>query len=180
MKQPAVGSRRGIRHSIALAALLLGACSGRGALRGQEFSGPDLRYTLGPIPKHWRAVSLTGNDVAMRDGKHHATLAIDSTCDAHTDAPLIALTRHLFIGLKKLVITAQNEVMLDGRAALVSAATGTLDGVAIALEVVVTVHGRCSFDFEYSTTARHAGEAHDAFTQMWRGFHLVRSPGEVR
>lgn len=82
-------------------------------------------------------------------GFHHAdggTIATNKVCGEADDVPLDVLTNHLLFGVEHKQEHARTPFMLAGRAALRTRLDATLDGVAVALDLVVLKKDGCTFD----------------------------------
>jgi hypothetical protein len=61
--------------------------------------------------------------------------------------PLSALTQHLSLGFTNRAVATEQELQLDGRAALRTELTAALDGVPVHLVLVVIKKDACVYDF---------------------------------
>lgn len=127
---------------------LASGCS-HAELRDGVFNKPNVRYRIGELPAPWRRLSLRENDIAWTLPGDAHSIAVNSTCQGHEDAPLPVLTRHLLVGFTDQQLVEQQTTTLDGREALRSRYRAKLDGVPIELLVVVLKKNGCVYDFTY-------------------------------
>lgn len=117
---------------VACAALLVAAC------------GAAVPAHRALLPPPWRPVR-TGARAAWRhaDG---GTIAANATCGDADDVPLDVLTNHLLFGIEDKRERGRLPLQLAGRAGLRTRLDGTLDGVRVALDLVVLKKDGCTFD----------------------------------
>ncbi len=175
-----------MRSALLLLCALLSACAttsgSRGGLKDGWFTqnvpieGPEgrgsifVRYTAA-MPPGWQAGMAPPGDFAFYSPSLGASLYADSSCGKrYSDAPLNVLANHLVMGFADLSDVAQQELMLDGRAAVERTARATLDGVPVALAVTVLKNGPCVFDLVYVGAPEHAEQGIAAFRTFRDGF----------
>jgi hypothetical protein len=98
---------------------------------------------LPSLPRGWSPVAQ------HRGAAHHesgGTIAANVHCDDYKDVPLDVLTNHLLFGIENKHERSRTALVLDGRAALRTRLEGTLDGVTVALDVVVMKKDGCTYD----------------------------------
>lgn len=103
------------------------------------------RAHVGSLPASWERIRNDGDSVAF----HHAaggTIVSAKSCNDGDDVPLDVLTNHLLLGIEGRKDRSRQELVLDGRAALRTALDATLDGVAVALDIVVLKKDGCTVD----------------------------------
>lgn len=128
-------------------ALLVVACGGP-HFNGSSYDDGALRFRTGPVPSSWRAIEADGTLLAFRDDQGAATLALNGRCGVDgDDVPLTALTQHLFLQFTEREQKSQQELTLDGRAALRTELVGKLDGVPKQFLVYVLKKDGCVYDF---------------------------------
>jgi len=148
---------------------------GAAACGGPHFSGTSyddgtLRFRTGPVPAGWHAIEADGTLLAFRDDQSAATLALNGRCGVDgDDVPLPSLTQHLFLQFTDRQQQAQQELTLDGRAALRTELTGKLDGVPKQFLVYVLKKDGCVYDFWRISDAGSSGDA-SAFERFVKGF----------
>lgn len=103
------------------------------------------RARVGTLPAAWQRVRNDGDSIAF----HHAaggTIVSAASCGDSDDVPLDILTNHLLLGIEGRHERARETLVLDGRAALRTQLDATLDGVPVALELVVLKKDGCTID----------------------------------
>jgi len=107
-----------------------------------------LHFRTGPIPADWRAIEADGTLLAFHAEQAPATIAFNGRCGVDgDDVPLKALTHHLFLNFTAREVVAQEELELDGRAALRTEMNAELDGVPRKFIVFVLKKDGCVYDF---------------------------------
>lgn len=110
-------------------------------------NGP-VSFQVPTIPSTWRRIEATGEDLAFRDARELATIAINGECGKSApDVPLEALVHHLFLQFTARRIINQETFLLDGRAALRTEMEASLDGVPMHFVAVVMKKNGCVYDF---------------------------------
>jgi hypothetical protein len=151
-------------------------CSTSG-LQGNVFRQGDVAFRVGPIPDHWEQLDqeVPGDDLAsfaFRDDQNGVTVGAAGRCHRDgDDVPLRSLTQHLYLGFTNRQIEHEQELRLDGRAALRTEMTASLDGVPKHLLFVVVKKDGCVYDFWH--IASYAGE-NPEFDQFVQGFEVVQ------
>ena len=103
------------------------------------------RARVGTLPADWQRIRDDGGSIAF----HHArggTIVSATSCGDGDDVPLDVLTHHLLLGIEGRHERARQELVLDGRAALRTRIDATIDGVAVALDLVVLKKDGCTID----------------------------------
>jgi hypothetical protein len=123
------------------------ACGGP-HLSGNVYDDGKLHFRTGPIPPTWHAIEADGTLVAFRDEQAPVTVALNGRCGVDgDDVPLTSLTQHLFLQFTERQQRSQQELILDGRAALRTDMVGKLDGVPKQFLVYVLKKDSCVYDF---------------------------------
>lgn len=144
------------------------ACAG--TLKNGIYREGDVRYRVGSIPAGWKAVGLSGNDLAYQSLDSPHSVAINATCEDHDDPPLDVLTRHLLMGFTERETLSQEVEALDGRDALRTRVTAKLDGVPVELVLVVLKKDGCVYDFTYLSPVGRGAERVAVFDQLLAQF----------
>lgn len=140
------------------------------------FQKPEVAYRVGEVSKDWRRVYFNDNDLAFAEnGETGRVLSVNATCQGHDDPPLPVLTRHLLMGFTERQEVSQQLIPLDGREALRSRYLAKLDGVPVALELVVLKKDNCVFDFSYVAPPGGAEARMADFDALLAGFHAERT-----
>jgi hypothetical protein len=170
-------STRPRRAALALTGALsvaVPACAHPG-LHGQTSRDREVAFRVGPIPSTWRPIDLDETRLAFRDDAARATIAVNGRCGKDADdVPLTALTAHLFLVFTDRTILSQEEVTLDGRAALRTELAARLDGVPRRFTVIVLKKDGCVFDLLFIADPRTDRDAFAAFDRFVQGFATLR------
>lgn len=136
---------------------------------GTSYDDGKLRFHTGPVPPSWRSIEADGTLVAFRDEQAPVTVALNGRCGVDgDDVPLASLTQHLFLQFTERQQQSQQEVTLDGRAALRTDLVGKLDGVPKQFLVYVLKKDGCVYDF-WRISEPGAGDT-AAFETFVKGF----------
>ena len=96
-------------------------------------------------------------------------VAVNGRCGVDgDDVPLASLTQHLFLQFTERELKSQEELTLDGRAAMRTELLGKLDGVPKHFIVYVLKKDGCVYDF-WRIGEPGAGDA-SSFESFVRGF----------
>lgn len=149
------------------------ACSSN--FNGNVFETDELAFRLRTVPAAWRRIEADGVLLAFRDDDGLASVAVNGRCGKDgDDVPLQALTHHLFLYFSDREIHEQRRVPLDGREALYTDLTATLDGVEKRYTVIVLKKNGCVYDFMYVAPPSAPEDGRDRFTTFVRGFATLR------
>jgi hypothetical protein len=155
--------------------LAANACSTSG-LQGNIFRSGDVAFRVGPIPDHWQLLDQEVQSeelasFAFRDDRNGVIVGAAGRCHRDgDDVPLRALTQHLYLGFTNRQIEHEQDLMLDGRAALRTEMTASLDGVPKHLSFVVVKKDGCVYDFWH--IASDSGQ-NPEFDQFVQGFEVL-------
>ena len=168
------------RWAFCLCAIFLVACFGidrRGGIvhyAGGEATTGEGRFRTGPLPPSWKGPSLRLKQLVFEDNGIGATIVTDALCGPKfNDAPLPRLARDLFERLDQKKLGAEKWLTLDGRQAVRLEGEGSLDGVPIRMEVVVSKKNFCLYDFVYFAPP-------DTFQKGWQDFEGYLNGFRVR
>src|SRR5262249_17041262 len=127
-------------------ALLAASCRSSG-FDGRVYRSDDFAFHVGPVPGSWHQVSVDGALVAFRDDAAQASIEVAGRCGLDgDDVPLEALTHHLFLHFTERKLIGQEQLTLDGRAALRTEIHAELDGVPLEYLVYVLKKDGCVYD----------------------------------
>lgn len=157
-----------LRHQMVFFLWGLSACTA-GRYEQGVFRKEGVAYTVA-APQAWRELRFRDNDVAFVDASQRFLLAINSTCEGHDDAPLKVLLRDLLLGFEHRTLLAQEEWMLDGRAALSARYHATLDGVPTDMALTVLKKNGCVYDFVYLAPRGHFEEGKARYLEVLSRF----------
>lgn len=168
-------SFRTLPKSCLAAAIALTACA-TPALQNGVFRSGEVAFRVGTIPAHWAPIEEEQPDAelatfAFRDSQTQATVGVAARCHLDgDDVPLRALTQHLYLGFTDRDTHEEREFTLDGRAALRTDMTASLDGVPKHLTFVVLKKDGCVYDFWRVAVTSTADPTFDAFVN---GFQVI-------
>lgn len=150
------------------ATLWITGCGGQ-HYNGSVYDDGTLRFRTGPVPSSWHGIEADGTLLAFRDDRAGATVALNGRCGVDgDDVPLASLTQHLFLQFTEREVKSQQELNLDGRAALRTELSGKLDGVPKLFVVYVLKKDGCVYDF-WRISEPSASDT-TAFESFVRGF----------
>jgi hypothetical protein len=148
--------------------LSVGCATGR--LTNGVYAKPETSYRIGDVDDSWQPIRLAHNDVAYFSRNSDHSLAVNSTCKEHEDAPLKVLTNHLLMGFTDREVLDQRLQPLDGREALRTRVVAKLDGVPVELLLVVLKKDDCVYDFTYVSPLGHFDEKVASFEHVLSQF----------
>lgn len=161
-------------------AMLASSTSGCAGSRfnGVEYRDKEVAFRLGPLPSGSRELQADDAKLSLQNDEIGATVAVAARCGQDSDdVPLKALLAHLFIQFTDRQILSEEELTLDGRAALEMELTARLDGVPRHFLVAVLKKNGCVYDFLHvdggGDDARLI-QSRDDFRQMVRGFQTLQ------
>ena len=133
-------------------------------------AGPG--YRVPAPPAGWQRLGAEGDSFAYHNAGG-GTMAANVTCDSGEDVPLDVFTNHLLFGIEQRQERARTPITVDGRGALRTRIDGRLDGVPVALELVVLKKDGCVYDL-FLIAPPGALTAHQpAFDRFLAGFAQV-------
>ena len=167
------------RAFVALVSLFASFACGGPSLTGDLYSDGEARYRIGELGPGWERVEVRRNDLAWRHPGLGAIAQVNATCDPFQDTPLTSLTNHLLIGFRDREWRDQRRVPMDGREALRSRVTASLDGVPRELLFYVLKKDECTYDFALIAAPGDGyPQAEQAFEAFVAGFST--EVGEAR
>jgi hypothetical protein len=131
-------------------ATLLGCGGQKRSLTSGKSGAEEGRYELGKPGRGWSRVAPGGADRAWFHTDLGASIYVDSNCKARfEDKPLNALITHLTFGMTEGQPEREEQLVIDGRAALFRIYKGNIDGVNLKIAAVVIKKNRCVYDGLY-------------------------------
>ncbi len=146
------------------------------SFQGDVYRDGQTAFRLGPLGERWHRIGLSGSDLAFRDDSGGAILA-NALCEGIKDVSLDVLTNQALIGLEAIQERGRELITLDGRAALKTRLSATLDGVRVELELVVTKKDGCTYDFELVAGAPIFRDREADFWRLVQGFQQLPRQG---
>ncbi len=158
-------------------AIVMLACSCAGAsFNHWRFEKSEVTYRTGALPSDWQRFSIDDGDLAFRNGKSGGTIFANALCGDHEieDTPLDVLANNLLMGIKPAVEQSRETLTLAGRQALRVHVLGELDGVIVAMDLVVLKKNNCTMDLQLVAGKNEIAASEDAFTGFVNGFVLEK------
>jgi hypothetical protein len=162
------------RAACAASLVALATACGGTAFDGRVYRGDGMAFRVGQVPAGWRAINADGALIAYRDDPDGATVAVNGRCGKDgDDVPLSALTHHLFIYFTDRQVIDETKLELDGRAALRTRLTASLDGVPKRFTVYVLKKDGCVYDFMYIAAVDAPPSGEQDFERFVTGFSTL-------
>jgi hypothetical protein len=143
---------------------------------GNIYRDPHTAFGLGDIPSTWHRFDLSGANLAFRDDSG-GTILINGICEDIEDVSLDVLTNQALFGVEHQQMVSRNLITLDGRDALRTRLTGTMDGVPVELELVVVKKDNCTYDFQLVASPSVFSSNQPGFDRVVQGFHQLPRSG---
>jgi hypothetical protein len=161
---------------VAAAALLAVGCTPvRGRLSGDVYHDGKVAFRVGRLPGQWQRVQVGDGHLAF----HHqagGTILANVSCERFVDLSLDLLTNQLLYGVEARRELGRQRIPLDGRVALRTQMHGSLDGVPIALDLVVMKKDGCTYDLELAASPRDFPARQPDFEGFFAVFALAAPP----
>lgn len=152
-----------------LLALDVACLPARGTLAGDTYRNGPVAFRIGRLPAEWQRVQVGDGHLAFHH-RHGGAIMANASCDRRLDLSLELLTGQLLYGIEARRQTARSRLALDGRMALRTQMSGTLDGVPIALDLVVLKKDGCTYDLALAASPRDFGRRQADFEHFFRAF----------
>ncbi len=130
-------------------------------------------YRVGELPGGWRRLDSDARAITWYNENYKASISTDAFCGkSFSDRPLDTLGGELASALSNdRKTTSAKDMTLDGRGALRLAVAGTLDGVAVNMDIVVVKKDGCNFDFYAVMPPDAPYDVTSDFEEFFKGFH---------
>ena len=129
-------------------------------------------YRVGVLPEGWRHMDSKARAISFYNEAYKSSINTDAFCaKSFADRPLDTLAGELSSVLSDRTTLTTEEFMLDGRGALRLLVTGTMDGVAVSMDIVVVKKNGCNFDFVAVTPPDAPDALTNDFETFFNGFH---------
>ena len=148
---------------------LIAGCGFRGQLAGDLYRDGAVAFRVGTLSADWARVQVGDGHLAF----HHVrggTILAHATCDGRADVSLDVLTNHLLFGIEERREISRIPFALDGRAALRTRLDGTVDGVPVALDLVVVKKDGCTYDLGLAAAPAVLSQRQPDFERFFRSF----------
>jgi hypothetical protein len=163
-------------RAVLVSLALVSCASPTGRLRDGRFMDADVSYTVAPPDDGWRELRLPTADAAWHNEALATVLLVSSHCEGVADSPLEGLTSDLLMGMTDREIVSQERVPSSQREAMVSVATGKLDGVARKLALFVLKKDGCVYDIVLDANPQHFDGARAVFDRVVASFDVDARP----
>jgi len=161
------------RAAAALLALAAGCSTAR--FVGDTYRDNQTAYHLGPLNQSWERHDLGGGNLVFSHPQG-GTILVNSTCSKIRDLPLTVLANQALFGVEVERERRREEMTVDGRAALWTQLTGTLDGVPVEMNLVVLKKDGCTYDFGLVASREVFLEREGDFWTLVNQFHGLPRP----
>lgn len=131
-----------------------------------------MAFRTGPLSDDWSRIGARGARLAFRH-RQGGTLIVNAECPARDEAPLDVLTNHLLFGLAAKKEAGRRPLTLDGREALRTELVAELDGVPVALDLVVLKKDGCLYDLQLVAGPTIFAARQPDFTSFVSGFSTL-------
>lgn len=129
-------------------------------------------YEVGLLPEGWERMPTRARAISFYNPAARSSISTDAICSRQVqDRPLASLASDIATALEKRTISDERPFMLDGRGALRQRVTGRMDGVPMAVDMVVVRKDGCVFDFYAVTPADADDSVTGAFESFFSAFH---------
>lgn len=157
----------------ALLVLALAGCGPDGSFVDGVYRDREVAYRVGPLAPAWRRVRIGGGHLAFH---HHdgGSILANATCERIDDVPLDVLTNHLLFGIERRAERSRTLFPLDGRSAIRTVLDGSLDGVAVTLDLVVVKKDGCVYDLQLIAGPAAYPARRPDFDRLLAGFAKVQ------
>ena len=155
---------------------LLAGCSTGGTFGDNIYRDQQTAFRVGEIPASWHRFNLSGADLTFRNDSG-GTILVNGICQGIKDVPLDVLTNQALFGVQDKVVLSRDPMTLDGRDALRTRLTGTMDGVPVELELVVLKKNDCTYDLQLVSGPGVFASLAPAFRQFVDGFRELPRSG---
>ena len=108
----------------------------------------QVKFEVGTLPSAWRSIRHHDAELIFHNAAGGSIYANSSCNVSDSDAPLDVLTNHLLFEFQAVKEHARIPFVLAGRAALRTTLDAKLDGVDVALDVIVLKIDGCSVDLQ--------------------------------
>lgn len=132
-------------------------------------------FAVGGLGPAWVKQSFDYKTILFKHSYHKASISVDAFCKgSFDDASLGIMTNQLLYGLTNQKRSFQRKIKLDNHEALRTRATGAIDGIPVALDIVVLKMNECVFDFVYTSSPGQHLKLTSDFERFYQGFHFIQ------
>ena len=170
-----VGRRHFTEMGARLALVLFAGCA-TSSFAGNVYRDSQTAFRVGEIPTTWHRFDLSGADLTFRDDAG-GTILVNGLCEGVKDVSLDVLTNQALFGMERKQVLSRDPITLDGRDALRTRLRGTMDGVAVELELVVMKKDNCTYDFQLVASPEAFPSIEPGFQRFVAGFRQLPRGG---
>lgn len=152
----------------ALAIFVLAGCVTVNVGPGDDTKAKNVTFSQ-PLPPYVENGSKDA-DKAWQSSVNGNTISYHSACREASDPSLVAMQSNTLRGLENLKVLDEKRYDYNGREALDTLATGTVDGVLVKIRLVVFKKNGCNFDISYVALAKHYATDEKVFDKFISGF----------
>ena len=155
--------------------MMLAVMAGCVFFRSSAPASLEGRYAV-TSPAGWQRTEPGGADYAWFSPALSGAIYTDSSCGQRfEDKPLDNLLDHLTSGITSDAPLRQEELTLDGRAAMLRVSSGQLDGLAVQVGAVVLKKNGCIYDMLYIAPPASFEDGWGDFVSVISSFVTQRS-----
>lgn len=142
------------------------------SFKNHIYSNDEVSYRVGALPSAWQRFSIDDGNLAFR---HTAggTILANGMCADVNDVPLDVLINQALFGVAGKSEQPRERFLLDGREAMRARVSGQLDGVDVALDLVVLRKDECVYDLQLVAGREVFAAREPDFERFMRAFAQV-------
>jgi hypothetical protein len=149
--------------------VLLGCAGGR--FEGNVYRNSQVAFQVAPLDPVWQQAHGADGDVVF----HHpggGAILTNAACDVG-DVPLDVLLNQSLFGVQDKKEQARESLTIAGREALRARLTGTMDGVPVAMDLVLLKKDGCVYDLQLVAGAATFAARDQDFEKFVQGFQVL-------
>lgn len=133
----------------------------------------DHWYYVGKLPDDWENLKTRARAASWYNALYRSTISTDVFCETTAaDRSLSSVASEIASSVEDRKVTKSSEFMLDGRGALREKVVGFVDGVPLAMDVVVTKKNNCAFNMAAVMPPEEVSNVAPVFEEFILGFHF--------
>lgn len=137
---------------VCIMSLLLGSCVSVNLPGGKSTPAKGVEYSSPASP--FKTINSENADKAWMSTATGNTISFSSDCHG-ADPSLQQMESESLAGISNLEIESANSVMYNGREARQTIATGSVDGIAVQISMVVFKKNNCNYTLTYGGVQKH-------------------------
>lgn len=156
-------------HSIVcIMSLLLGSCVSFNLGSGKVTSAKDVQWREPSSP--FEEIDSDHSDKAWISKNTGNTISYVSECGNNSEPGLQQMESEAMSAINNLTVLRSDETTFNGRAARMSVAQGTLDGVPVKMAFLVFKKNNCSYTLSYGGVEKQFSTEENYFEDFKNGF----------